>query len=194
VLTGNAGPIGGGPGAAILYAILAVLLWPPADSDRSRVSGTSFVANGRLSARAARLMWLGLWGGLAGFALEGVNQSPQGLHDMVAGMAVGQPTWLAAIGNHAAVLLAHRGVAVSIGVAIVLAAIAASVFGPPAMQRFAVVLAVLLAATIWLVAQALGGLFGGQGTDPNTGPLLIVLALAYWPLVRPDAEHETGAA
>ena len=24
-------------------------------------------------------------------------------------------------------------------------------------------------------------MFTGQGTDPNTGPLLVLLALAYWP-------------
>jgi hypothetical protein len=30
--------------------------------------------------------------------------------------------------------------------------------------------------------QHLGGMFTGSGTDPSTGPLLVLLAAAYWPL------------
>ena len=36
VLTGTANPVMGGPGAVIIYALLAVLLWPPAATGRSR--------------------------------------------------------------------------------------------------------------------------------------------------------------
>ena len=38
------------------------------------------------------------------------------------------------------------------------------------------------AAVIWVLAQGFGGILTGHGTDPNTGPLLIVLAAAFWPL------------
>jgi hypothetical protein len=31
-------------------------------------------------------------------------------------------------------------------------------------------------------AQALGGILAGGATDVNSGPLLALLALAYWPL------------
>jgi hypothetical protein len=187
VLTGNAGPIAGGPGAALLYAILAIVLWPPAEAATADPQGGSFVAAGRLGATPARLVWLMLWAALAGFAVQGSNRSAQGLHDLLASMTTGQPAWLAAIGNHAAALVAHRGLGVSIALAVVLAAIAVGGLGSPALARTAVIVAVVLAAAIWLTAQALGGLFGGQGTDPDTGPLLIVLALAYWPLTRSAA-------
>jgi len=40
------------------------------------------------------------------------------------------------------------------------------------------------AAVIWVLAQGFGGILTGQGTDPNTGPLLILLAAAFWPLAR----------
>ena len=43
-----------------------------------------------------------------------------------------------------------------------------------------VFLALVLAAFLWL-AQGLGGLFTGGSTDPSSGPLLVLLALAYWP-------------
>jgi hypothetical protein len=183
VLTGGAGPVAGGPGAAFLYAVLAVLLWPPRPSPER----ASFVAAGRLGATRARLVWLALWAGLAGFAVQEANRSAEGLRDIFAGSASGQPAWLAAIANRTAGLVADRGLTVSIALAVVLAALAVGIFGPPAAVRTAVVVAVVLAAVIWLTAQALGGLVGGQGTDPNSGPLLIVLALAYWPLARPPA-------
>jgi hypothetical protein len=190
VLSGGAGPVGGGPGAAFLYAVLAVLLWPP----RSRLSAEAapFVAAGRLGAGRARLVWLVLWAALAGFAVQGANRSAQGLRDVFAGSASGQPAWLAAIAHHTADLVAGRGLPVSVTLAVVLAAVAVGVYGTPALVRTAVVVAVVLAAAIWLTAQALGGLVGGQGTDPNTGPLLIVLALAYWPLARPPAPDRCG--
>ena len=51
----------------------------------------------------------------------------------------------------------------------------------PAATRPALALAVMSAAAIWVLTQNLGGIFTGMGTDPNTGPLLILLAAAYWP-------------
>jgi hypothetical protein len=46
------------------------------------------------------------------------------------------------------------------------------------------VLAVAVAIVLWL-AQGLGGMLTGSGTDPNSGPLLALLALAFWPLAAP---------
>ena len=50
----------------------------------------------------------------------------------------------------------------------------------PAVIRPALVLAAALGLLFWL-AEGLGGIFTGQGTDPNTGLLLILLAACYWP-------------
>jgi hypothetical protein len=44
---------------------------------------------------------------------------------------------------------------------------------------------------IWVVAEGFGGILAGGGTDPNSGPLLVLLALAYWPLRAAPAS--TGA-
>ena len=40
----------------------------------------------------------------------------------------------------------------------------------------------MVAAVIWVVGEAFGTILTGGGTDPNSGPLLALLALAYWPL------------
>ena len=61
-------------------------------------------------------------------------------------------------------------------------------FGPLLFRRPTPFLAGggLLAAFFWVSGQGLGGIFTGSGTDPNTGPLIILLALAMVPAVLPD--------
>jgi hypothetical protein len=44
------------------------------------------------------------------------------------------------------------------------------------------VLAIAVFAVIWVAVQNFGGILAGGATDPNSGPLVIVLALMYWPL------------
>jgi hypothetical protein len=175
VLTGRASPVNGAPGAVILYALLAVLLWPASGAQGS------FVAARLIGARAARAVWLVLWGSLAYFALLAGNRTPQGLHDMVAGMADGEPGWMAAVDRSAAGLLAGRGLVASIDLAFVLAVIAVGVFLSAPAVRVTVVLAVVISVIIWFVGQDLGTILAGDATDVNSGPLLVLIALAYWP-------------
>ena len=166
------------PGAVIIYALLAVLLWP---SDRHAATAP-FTAARAVGAPVARALWLVLWGSLAYFALLPGNRTAQGLSGMVSGMASGEPGWLAALDDHAASLLAHQGLAASIVLAIALVVIAIGVYLPSRAARATVVLAIVVAALIWVFGEAFGTILTGGGTDPNSGPLLILLALAYWPI------------
>src|SRR5260370_41947970 len=172
VLAGTANPVSGAPGAVIIYALLAVLLWPAGRGGRP-----PFLAGRPLGAGPARLLWLVLWGSLAYFAVQGANRTSQSLHDMIAGMASGEPGWVASIDRGAASLLAHRGLLASTVLAVVLAVIALGVFLPPPAARAAVVLAVVVAALIWIVGEDFGAIFTGSGTAPNSGLLLALLAL-----------------
>jgi hypothetical protein len=63
--------------------------------------------------------------------------------------------------------------------------IAAGVFLPRRAARAAIALAIVVAALIWVIGQALGMILATGATDPNSGPLLILLALAYWPAGAP---------
>jgi hypothetical protein len=45
-----------------------------------------------------------------------------------------------------------------------------------------VVLAIVAFALIWVAVENFGGILAGGATDPNSGLLVIVLAMAYWPL------------
>ena len=191
VLSGAASPLNGAPGAVIIYALLAVLLWP---SDRITASGAPapFVAARAVGANVARGLWVVLWGSLAYFALTPANRAPTAVHDIVAGMASGEPGWLAALDKHAASLVGHSGLAASVVLAVALIVIALGVFLPPPVARATLVLAIVLAAVIWVAGEAFGAILTGGGTDPNSGPLLALLALAYWPLATagvPRADH-----
>ena len=185
VLSGNPSPLAGAPGAVILYALIAVLAWPTKRTDGS------FPAARPVGTAAARGLWFALWGSLAYFTMQSVNTGSQTMHDMIAGMADGEPGWLATIINHSASLVANRGLAASTVLAVALGVIAIGVFLPPRLttvHRGTLVLALVVSAVIWVVGEALGELFSGQGTDPNSGPLLALLVLLYWPSVANRSE------
>jgi hypothetical protein len=195
VLSGGASPVSGAPGAVILYALLAVLLWP---TDRPGVTAP-FVAARAIGAPVARLLWLVLWGSLAYFALIPANRAPQALHDIIVDMTGGEPGWVAGLDKHAAAVLAHQGLTASIMLAVALIVIAVGVFLPPPLARSALILALVVAAFIWVVGEAFGQILAGGATDPNSAPLLALLALAYWPLAPagpqarfPQAEGTEG--
>ncbi len=179
VLSGAASPLNGAPGAVILYALLAILLWP---ADRPG-KGAPFPAARAVGARVARALWLVLWGSLAYFAVTPANRAPQAVHGMIAAMAAGEPGWLAALDRPSAALVAHQGLAASIALAAALAIVAAGVYLPPPLARATLLLALAVTAVIWAVGEAFGTILAGGGTDPNSGPLLALLALAYWPSV-----------
>ncbi len=125
---------------------------------------------------------LAVWGSLV--LLTAVAASPQGLHDTVAASAAGEPGWITAMDHAVAAALAGRGVPVSAVLAVALAVIAAGVFLSVQAARGVLILAVVVAAVIW-AGQGFGGIFTGSGTDPNSGPLLALLAAAYWPRRAP---------
>jgi hypothetical protein len=190
VLNGSASPANGAPGAVIIYALIAVLLWPPRQ-ERS----ASFAAGRFTGPVVARVLWLLLWGSLAYMALWPATRAPKALSGMISGMASGEPGWLASVDNHLAAFLASRGSVAGLVLAVVLAVVAAGVFAPwPPVVKAVLVLAIAAAAVLWL-AEGLGGMLTGGGTDPNSGPLLALLALCYWPLSRagkPATESEAA--
>jgi hypothetical protein len=186
ILDGVASPLNGAPGAVIIYALIAVLLWP-ADRDAS----APFVAARAVGAHVARALWLVFWLSLAYFALTPANRAPQAVSGMIAGMESGEPGWLSAIERGGVSLVANQGLAASVVLAVALAGIAVGVYLPRPFAKATVALAIVVALVIWVVAEGFGGILAGGGTDPNSGPLLVLLALAYWPLRA--ASPSTGA-
>ena len=217
---GDASPVRGAPGAVLIYALLAVLLWPapslaagggagagvavgaggPGDRDAVGAgagaggSRTEFVAARPIGATPARIVWLVLWGGFGCLMLAPANRAPRALQTMIAAMASGEPQWLASLDQSAARVLADRGLEVSIALAVLFVLIGVAVFAPAIVVRAALVLASLVAVVIWVVGEGFGGVFSGPATDPNSGPLLVLLAAAYWPVRAASAAVRDGAS
>jgi hypothetical protein len=191
ILSGSASPVTGAPGAALLYAILAVLAWPR----KSAWDNPANVAAGsRIGLRGAQLTWAVLWASSAYFILQPPNRAPGALGAAVAGQADGEPGWLAALDRGAAGAIGSNGTAISVTLAVLFLIVAVGIFVPVA-ARPVLVLSAVLAAAMWAVGQDFGGMLTGQGTDPGTGPLLVLLAAAFWPWrARRGAAPATRAA
>jgi hypothetical protein len=185
VLTGSPMPLMGAPGAVILYALLALLLWPKEGKSGGSLAETSIIN------RVAPVAWVLLWGSEAYFALLPANDSPSALHGMLAGMAGGEPQPIASLDRWLAGFAAgHGAVGPLIGALFALCAFA--VLLPTRLAKPLYGLAMVLAAATWL-GQDFGGILTGQGTDPNSGLLLFLLAVAYWPIL-PQTTREPVTA
>jgi len=51
-------------------------------------------------------------------------------------------------------------------------------------RKAAAVAGAVVATTFWVLGQNIGQLYSGQATDPNTGPVIVLMALA---LIGPTA-------
>jgi hypothetical protein len=178
ILTGAASPLSGAPGAVILYALLALLAWPARSSDRRHRT----VADGSpLGARWSRILWLVLWSSSAYLILQAPNRASGALRASIAGLAAGEPRWIAALDRGASAAAGRAGIVMLVLFAASFAVIGVAIF-LPAIARPALMVSIIMACAIWVIGENFGGILSGQATDPNTGPLFVLVALAFWPL------------
>jgi hypothetical protein len=186
LLTSSASPLNGAPGAVIIYAVLAVLLWPSGPAGDS----PSVADQSPIGTAGARVAWLVLWYALAMECLAPSFRPPDAVGNTILGMSAGEPGWRSAVDRGVGDALLGRGALASVLLAVVLTAVAAAVF-VPAASRPVLIAAIVVSLLIWVVPENFGGIATGTGTDPNTGPLLVLLALAYWPR-RLQSEQEAS--
>ncbi len=175
ILIGSS-PLTGVPGAVILYALIAILLWP-ADWPRRR-QPSSAATRGPLGATAANLLWLTLWGSFSYYLLLPGNRSPDAISGIFS-VTDGQPGWITSLMNGLSSLASQRGTEISIVLAVLCGFAAIGVFSAK-LIRPALIVAMALGLLFW-AAEGFGGILTGQGTDVNTGPILVLLAACYWP-------------
>ena len=178
LLTGGS-PLTGLPGAVLLYAFIALLVWPARDNAGEDGRGLAPALGGPLGRLVPRLLWLLLWAKFAWYLLLPANRAPNAVSGVFAASAAGQPGWVRAVENGLAGLTAGHGPAVSVLFAVACGAAGLGIFAGR-LARPALVLAGLLGLVFW-VAEGFGGIVTGQATDPNSGPLLILLAACFWP-------------
>src|SRR5580658_477257 len=150
VLAGTATPLNGAPGAVLLYALLAVLLYPAARHPAAPLPAhpaAPFTAARAVGRRAAQASWLVVWLGLAALALLPASRA---IGRTIADTTPGEPAWLAWTDAHAASALTRHGLLAAVVLAVVFVIVASGTFLPRRAARAVIVLAVALAAALWL--------------------------------------------
>ncbi|MCL5445392.1 MAG: hypothetical protein M1121_04950 [Actinobacteria bacterium] len=171
LLTGSATLLTGAPGSVLLYGLVGVVLWPARGSDSEGV----VAEQGVLGSVGSRILWCVLWLGGAALSLLPANRSPDAISIALKSGATGEPGFISSIDRAAARLTAGHGMSLAVAMAVIEVGIGLGVllrWHPGAFLALGATLAVVF----WVVGQDLGGIFTGQGTDPNSGPLVVLLA------------------
>ena len=176
LLTGTASPLNGAPGAVLLYALIGALAWPRRASASDAGAGSAAAA-GLIGARGARSAWAVLWLGSAALLLQPANLHRGVLKGVVDAAASGEPGWLARPLQDVSNALGPSGVTLTVVLSVLMAAISLGIAFAWHDGAF-LAIAVVLALGIWVLGEGLGGILTGTGTDPNTGPLLVLFAFA----------------
>jgi hypothetical protein len=175
-----ANPLTGAPGAALLYAIIGMLVWP-----NGRPGGL-------LGARGAKLTWAALWLVMAWLWLLAPNSGANATHDAINAAPSGM-SWLSTVQDWAAEGAHGNGLMIALVLAGLSAAIGIAVAIDWRVRQF-LVLAIVLSLLYWVLGQGFGGIFEGGATDPNAGLLFVLLALAMYPLTPAVARLPGRAA
>jgi hypothetical protein len=169
LFTNTANALTGAPGAVLLYGLIGAIVWP-----NGRPGGL-------LGVRGARLTWGILWVLMGVLWLLAANTTANATTTLIDAAPSGM-AWLTA-GQHW-VAAAARGDGLPIG--LVLAAVSIAIGIAVARNWHAksfLIAAIVLNIVYWFIGQGLGGIFQGGATDPNAGPLFVLLACALYALV-----------
>jgi hypothetical protein len=195
IFTGSASALTGAPGSVFMYGLIGLMAWPRTVTPRADASDGDDHPVGVASSAAGRgiggaitplAVWAGYWALAAVLFLLPDNRTQTSVSSAITGMSSGEPTgysqFLSHFGNHFGTV----GVETTWLLAIASLAIG---FGPLLARRPNIFLFAggLLSALFWISGQGLGGIFTGSGTDPNTGPLIVLLALAMVPATYAEA-------
>jgi hypothetical protein len=181
LFTGMASPLTGAPGGALLYAAIALLVWPRRERTvADPVIAGPATAEGPLGAAGGKAVWAAVWGGMGILWLLPVNRAGGGISGAISGATAGEPGWLA----HLQLSVAHAVGNGGGSLAVACAALSFVIGLGPMVSRHTSVFLVAgaaLALDYWVFGEAFGQPFSGIATDPNSGPLLVLLALALYP-------------
>jgi hypothetical protein len=152
----------GAPGAALLYALVAIMVWPP-----------------RIRAGAGRALWAVVWTGSALLELVGINHASGVPGAQITDGAFREPGPVAAADRAVGHLVAGQGALFAVCLLVAAIAIGAGALSDRTL-RPALIAGGAVAIFIATAGQNVGQVLTGQGTDPGTGPLLILMAFSLW--------------
>ncbi len=161
----------GAPGAVLLYALIGAIVWP-----NGRPGGL-------LGARGAKWVWCGLWLLMAYLWLTPPSTTPDGVTNAINAAPSGM-SWLSTVQDWVANHAQGNGEWIAIVLALVSAAIALGVV-LDRHPRACLVAGIVLGLAYWVVGEGFGGIPQGGATDPNSGPLWVLLACSVYMLLPP---------
>lgn len=185
LFTGTASPLTGAPGAAILYVVAGLIAWPRSCPQTGRTA-----AGGLLGERGARTAWAVIWLGSAALWLLPANRADAAVHDAIANAPSGA-RWLSSLQSTVAAAAAGHGIAIAVGAASLSAAVGLSIL-LARWAKSALAISTAIALVYLVIGQGIGGILTGSGTDPGTGPLILLLAVAIYPLHRGGSRQRPG--
>jgi hypothetical protein len=157
----------GTPGAALLYAVLAVAAWPHRGARREQPASWLVFA------------WAGYWvGGALLQAWRGPRIGPD-LGATVAELANGAPGWLSQLDFSLARTIQHLSPAVIDCLIGVQALIGIAVFAARWRQT-ALLIGCVICCGFWIIGPGFSQLISGHGTDPGTAPLVVIMGVAIF--------------
>jgi hypothetical protein len=166
-------PLTGAPGAVLVYAMIGLLVWP-----NGRPGGV-------LGIRGARTLWAVLWLVMAWLWLMAPSSSANAVHDAINAAPSGM-SWLSTLQDWVAGGAKGNGLIIAFVLAAVSALIGIGVVADWHAKKL-LAAAIVLNLAYWLLGQGFGGIFAGGATDPNAGPVFVLLAVAMFPLVGAGA-------
>jgi hypothetical protein len=162
--SGHASLLTGVPGSALLYAVLGAAAWPRRGPNQTPASWLAPA-------------WALLWIGAAGLQLLPSQASGVALAGSLTAGVGGAPHWLGSVDASAASWVVRNGTA-----AVWALAATELLVGVGALSRrtrsTALAVGLALGVAIWVFGQDLGQLYSGQATDPNSAPLIALMAVA----------------
>lgn len=177
IASGHGSLLTGAPGAVLLYVVLAFLVWPVRDLDAP--GGWRGWARQDGSAPPAAwtpIAWAVVWiGGAVLQALPGQNTAGS-VSDTLTGMNM--PSWLMGPVNGIADGFTKLGSAAVWLLLAVLVVIGVGGLLGGRTRAIAAWAGMVLGLLFWVFGEGFGNLFNGQATDPNSGPLLVLLGVA----------------
>lgn len=189
----------GAPGAALIYALLALGVLPLSSKIKNQKS---------IDHRPAYLLlvaWILFWTMGTVYQLLPGQNTVADISTMISTNASSAPSWMANVDKSAASFLnsissaspsmdgmvpmtpsqmaamsSHQapGLPFLLLLALLQIATGFAVIIPGAMRLLSVGVGCLLSIIFWVVGQSMGSYFSGLATDPNTGPLFILLGIA----------------
>jgi hypothetical protein len=162
-------PLTGAPGGVLMYGLIGLIVWP----------------NGRLGGlvgiRGAKILWCALWSVMAYLWLVPANSSANATSGALTATDSGMG-WLSSLQSSLAADARGDGLVIALVLGALTLAIAIGVVAGWAPRTW-LCISIVLNLVYWVIPQGFGGLFAGSATDPNSGPLFILLACAMFPLV-----------